>query len=232
MDSCRKKPKAPPSSYLIFCNSERENAKNAILEKLDIKVPIRITEVQKELSLKWKSLSSEDRKVEHNIKYDEEARLLKLKYSEDLLEWQKSLKACGFAKVKRNRKIKFSNSKIQKIMHLNSSFRKVLFLIEIVNKTLEYKIEKKSAQHISSLDIDCFYLMKGPRIRSCFLEEEEENDTSIFDLCEEDKKEYNYDIEEKKLSRMKRKMNSSRAREKMTENKTIYADISTFFKKV
>ncbi|SBT77564.1 high mobility group protein B4, putative [Plasmodium ovale] len=228
----RKKPKAPPSSYLIFCNSERENAKNAILEKLDIKVP----------------------------KYDEEARLLKLKYSEDLLEWQKSLKACGFAKVKRNRKIKFSNSKIQKIMHLNSSFRKinndalgsfmkasVLFLIEIVNKTLEYKIEKKSAQHISSLDIvscirregikykfleDCFYLMKGPRIRSCFLEEEEENDTSIFDLCEEDKKEYNYDIEEKKLSRMKRKMNSSRAREKMTENKTIYADISTFFKKV
>ncbi|SBS85039.1 high mobility group protein B4, putative [Plasmodium ovale curtisi] len=129
----------------------------------------------------------------------------------------------------------------------------VLFLIEIVNKTLEYKIEKKSAQHITSLDIvscirregikykfleDCFYLMKGPRIRSCFLEEEEENDgsifrtSSIFDLCVEDKKEYNYDIEEKKLSRMKRKMNSSRAREKMTENKTIYADISTFFKKV
>ncbi|SBS85008.1 high mobility protein 4 [Plasmodium ovale curtisi] len=47
----------------------------------------RITEVQKELSLKWKSLSSEDRKVENKIKYDEEARLLKLKYSEDLLEW-------------------------------------------------------------------------------------------------------------------------------------------------
>ncbi|KOB87549.1 hypothetical protein PFDG_03363 [Plasmodium falciparum Dd2] len=58
----RKKPKAPPSSYLIFCNYERENAKNTLLQKCD-KETIRITDIQKELSNKRKNLPEDERKV-------------------------------------------------------------------------------------------------------------------------------------------------------------------------
>ncbi|SBS86838.1 high mobility group protein B4, putative (HMGB4) [Plasmodium malariae] len=81
----RKKPKAPPSSYLIFCNYERENVKNSLLEKSDSKETIRITDIQKELSSRWKTLSQEERKI-----FEDQAQLLKLKYNEELLEWQKS----------------------------------------------------------------------------------------------------------------------------------------------
>lgn len=54
---------------------------------------------------------------------------------------------------------------------------------------------------------------------------------TIFDLCEEDKKEYNYDMEEKK-SRMKKKSQTNKTKEKIGENKNIYADITTYFKKI
>ncbi|WBY58784.1 high mobility group protein B4 [Plasmodium yoelii yoelii] len=81
----RKKPKAPLSSYLIFCNYERENVKQYLSQNLDSNTTIRITDIQKELSNKWKNLSDDERKV-----YEEQAQLLKLKYNEELIEWQKS----------------------------------------------------------------------------------------------------------------------------------------------
>ncbi|EDL46649.1 hypothetical protein PVIIG_00959 [Plasmodium vivax India VII] len=233
----RKKPKIPPSSYLLFCNSERENVKQLLLEKSENKATIRITDIQKELSSKWKSLSEEERKV-----YEEQAQLLKIKYNEELLDWQKSGNAdAGDSGIISTSK--FPVVKIQTIMHLNSNVRKInneainvfqkamiMFLIELVNKTIEFKNEKNTSKFITSLDINCLYLLKDQSINTFFVEEEE-NDESLFDLCNEDKKEYNYDVEEKKLSKMKRRGQGNRAREKATENRNIYADITTYFKK-
>ncbi|SCO93017.1 high mobility group protein B4, putative [Plasmodium malariae] len=245
----RKKPKAPPSSYLIFCNYERENVKNSLLEKSDSKETIRITDIQKELSSRWKTLSQEERKI-----FEDQAQLLKLKYNEELLEWQKS----EMTDVPGDITIKFPVLKIQKIMHLNNNVRKInheainifqkaliKFLIELVNKTVEYKNEKNTSRYITSLDIiscikregikykfleDCLYLLKE-QSTSTFFVEEDENEETIFDLCEEDKKEYNYDMEEKK-SRMKKKSQTNKTKEKIGENKNIYADITTYFKKI
>ncbi|GAB67193.1 high mobility protein 4, partial [Plasmodium cynomolgi strain B] len=119
-----KKPKIPPSSYLLFCNAERENVKQLLLEKSENKATIRITDIQKELSSKWKSLSEEERKV-----YEEQAQLLKIKYNEELLDWINNEAINVF----------------QKAM--------IMFLIELVNKTLEFKNEKNTSKFITSLDI-------------------------------------------------------------------------------
>ncbi|CAA9988950.1 high mobility group protein B4, putative [Plasmodium knowlesi strain H] len=248
----RKKPKIPPSSYLLFCNSERENVRQLLQEKSENKTTIRITDIQKELSSKWKNLSEEERKV-----YEEQAHLLKIKYNEELLDWKSgNADAAGDNGIISTSK--FPVVKIQKIMHLNSNVRKInneainvfqkamiMFLIELVNKTIEFKNEKNTSKFITSLDIiwcikregikykfleDCLYLLKDQSINTFFVEEEE-NDESLFDLCHEDKKEYNYDVEEKKLSRMKRKGQGNKAKEKTTENRNIYADITTYFKK-
>ncbi|GAW81664.1 high mobility group protein B4 [Plasmodium gonderi] len=242
----RKKPKIPPSSYLIFCNAERENVRHLLLEKSENKAT--------ELSNKWKNLPEEERKF-----YDEQSQLLKIKYNEELLEWQKSGNADALGDIYLNSTSKFPLVKIQKIMHLNSNCRKInneatnvlqkamiMFLIELMNKTIEYKNEKNTSRYVTSLDIiwcikregikykfleDCLYLLKD-QSTSAFFVEEEENDESLFDLCEEDKKEYNYDVEEKQLSKMKKKAQVNRGREKIGENKNIYADITTYFKKI
>ncbi|KJP87279.1 hypothetical protein AK88_03076 [Plasmodium fragile] len=234
----RTKPKIPPSSYLIFCNSERENVRQLLLEKSENQTTIRITDIQKELSSKWKNLSEEERKV-----YEEQAQLLKIKYNQELLDWKSgNADAAGDTGIISTSK--FPVVKIQKIMHLNKNVKKinseainvfqramVMFLIELVNKTIEFKNEKNTSKFITSLDINCLYLLKDQSINTFFVEEEE-NDESLFDLCNEDKKEYNYDVEEKKLSRMKRKGQGNRAKEKTTENRNVYADITTYFKKV
>ncbi|VWU52807.1 high mobility group protein B4, putative [Hepatocystis sp. ex Piliocolobus tephrosceles] len=81
----RKKPKAPLSSYLIFCNSNRDAVKNVLMQNSDSQTTVRIADIQKELSNKWRNLSEEERK-----KYEDEALLLKMKYNEELLEWEKS----------------------------------------------------------------------------------------------------------------------------------------------
>ncbi|ANQ09125.1 High mobility protein 4 [Plasmodium coatneyi] len=247
----RKKPKIPPSSYLLFCNSERENVRQLLLEKSENKTTIRITDIQKELSSRWKNLSEEERKV-----YEEQAQLLKIKYNEELLEWKSGNADAGDNGIISTSK--FPVVKIQKIMHLNSNVRKInneainvfqkamiMFLIELVNKTIEFKNEKNTSKFITSLDIiwcikregikykfleDCLYLLKDQSINTFFIEEDE-NDESLFDLCNEDKKEYNYDVEERKLSRMKRRGLGNRAKEKTTENRNIYADITMYFKK-
>ncbi|CRG93949.1 high mobility group protein B4, putative [Plasmodium gallinaceum] len=246
----RKKPKVPPSSYLIFCNYERDNVKNILLEKSN-KATIKITDIQKELSNKWKSLSEEERN-----KYEEQAQILKSKYNEELLEWQNLQKNDMSGVTNMQNFTKFPIMKIQKIMHLNNNVKKInneainifqkaviMFLIELVNKTIEYKNEKNSSRYITTLDIiscikregikykfleDCLYLLKDEGINTFFLEDDE-NEESLFDLCEEDKKEYDYDIEEKKLSKLKKKENKAKDK---NGKKNVYADITTFFKKI
>ncbi|CRH00767.1 high mobility group protein B4, putative [Plasmodium relictum] len=246
----KKKPKVPPSSYLIFCNYERDNVKNSLLEKSD-KATIKITDIQKELSNKWKALSEEEKN-----KYEEQAQLLKLKYNEELLEWQNYHKEDASDFMNMNNTTKFPIMKIQKIMHLNNNVKKInheainifqkaiiMFLIELVNKTIEFKNEKNSSRYITSLDIiscikregikykfleDCLYLLKDEGMNTFFLEEDD-NEESIFDLCEEDKKEYDYDIEEKKINKMKKKENKTKEK---SAKKNVYADITTFFKRM
>ncbi|KYN97356.1 putative high mobility group protein B4 [Plasmodium gaboni] len=250
----RKKPKAPPSSYLIFCNYERENAKNTLLQKCD-KETIRITDIQKELSNKWKNLPEDERK-----KYEEQAQILKLKYNEELLEWKNHSNENISGDLVINHTAKFPVMKIQKIMQLNRNVKKVnneainifqkavmMFLIELVNKTIEFKDEKNTARNITSFDIlsciqregikykfleDCIYLLKEERGQT-FFDEEDIQEETLFDLCEEDKKEYNYDVEEKKISKLKKKVQgSNKIKDKAGINKNIYADITTFFKKI
>ncbi|WBY58785.1 high mobility group protein B4 [Plasmodium yoelii yoelii] len=116
----RKKPKAPLSSYLIFCNYERENVKQYLSQNLDSNTTIRITDIQKELSNKWKNLSDDERKV-----YEEQAQLLKLKYNEELIEWQKSTYKDGPGNNITNITAKFPTLKIHKIMNLNKNVKKV-----------------------------------------------------------------------------------------------------------
>ncbi|ETB61015.1 hypothetical protein YYC_01964 [Plasmodium yoelii 17X] len=249
----RKKPKAPLSSYLIFCNYERENVKQYLSQNLDSNTTIRITDIQKELSNKWKNLSDDERKV-----YEEQAQLLKLKYNEELIEWQKSTYKDGPANNITNITAKFPTLKIHKIMNLNKNVKKVnseamnifqkavaMFLIELVTKTIEYKNEKQMSQYLTTKDIvsciqregikykfleDCLYLLTEPRTTLSFIEDED-NHESIFDLCEEDKKEYNYDIEEKNMIKMKKRANNTKTNKKALANQNIYADITTFFKK-
>lgn len=249
-----KKPKAPPSSYLIFCNYERENVKNALLEHSN-GATIRITDIQKELSAKWKGLSEEERS-----KYDEEAQMLKMKYNEDLMEWQK-LQTTDSPDTISDSLVKFPTMKIQKIMHLNKKVKKInndainvfqkatlLFLLELVRKTIDFKNEKNPSRYITSLDIiscikregikykfleDCLYLLKDESSNIFFLDEEEEEEP-IFYLREEDKKVYDYDIEEKKANKIKKKEpRVVKGKEKDTGGKKpVYADITSYFKKM
>ncbi|EWC86514.1 hypothetical protein PFNF54_04530 [Plasmodium falciparum NF54] len=80
--------------------------------------------------------------------------------------------------------------------------------------------------------IDCIYLLKEERGQT-FFDEEDVQEETLFDLCEEDKKEYNYDVEEKKISKLKKKVQgSNKIKDKAGINKNIYADITTFFKKI
>ncbi|CAD2095872.1 high mobility group protein B4, putative [Plasmodium vinckei brucechwatti] len=197
----RKKPKAPLSSYLIFCNYERENVKQYLMQNLDPNTTIKITDIQKELSNKWKNLSDDERKV-----YEEQAQLLKLKYNEELIEWQKSRNKDVPINNITNITAKFPTLKIQKIMHLNKNVKKV----------------NGEAMNIFQKAV--------PRTTLSFIEEED-NHESIFDLCEEDKKEYNYDIEEKNMIKMKKRANNTKSNKKALGNQNIYADITTFFKK-
>lgn len=248
------KPKQPPSSYLLFFNYERETVKK-FLEKNTPNTTVKLIDIHKEIGIRWKNLPDEERS-----KYEEEAQMLKAKYNEELLEWQKSQTGIT-GSISTDTLVKIPTMKVQKIMHLNKNVRKInneainafqraimLFLLELVNKTIDYKNDKNPSKFVTSFDIiscikregikykfleDCLYLLKDDQVNMFY--DEEDHEESIFDLCEEDKKVYDYDVQEKKMKEKTKtkesKPKGGKAKGKET-GKAVYADITSYFKKV